>query len=267
METRISNLLSKTSFCTCSYLKSLRNRRADIVRDAIQSWDKFLELPFAEKNFLDDGSPDINGIKILKLSTNLNKFSEVRYNTIIHPPHSNFGIINSMALCKGEYILHLDDDIRINGSQEDYINVIEKSLALLAQDEKILGINLLTMPSQFDNNWFPGKDYYESDDFAHPKKYFGTAACLIKKKLLEKVSLTDIISWGEQQPDVWEILISDDVSSFLVTKVPTPFKVDIDTWAYSSTSELKLKIIKYELGKRFPLLKKLAPLLKKRDLS
>jgi hypothetical protein len=60
--------------CTCSYLKSLRNRRADIVREAIQSWDKFLELPFAEKIFLDDGSPDINGIQILKLSTNLNKF-------------------------------------------------------------------------------------------------------------------------------------------------------------------------------------------------
>jgi hypothetical protein len=30
---------------------------------------------------------------------------------------------------------------------------------LLDKDEKILGINLLTMPSQFDKNWFPGKDY------------------------------------------------------------------------------------------------------------
>jgi hypothetical protein len=263
METRISDLLSKTSFCTCSYLKSLQHPRAAIVRGALQSWEQFLELPFAEKIFLDDGSLNINGIKTLRLSPIFQKFDEVRYNTIIHPPHTNFGIISSMNICRSDYILHLDDDIYITGSYPDYIEVMEKSLAVLEQDENILGINLLTMPSQFDKDWFPDKGYWRNDDFAHPHKYFGTAACLIKKKLLEKVSLADIINWGSQQPAVWEILISDDVSSFLVSKVPTPFVVDVDTWAYSSTSDSFLNL-KHELFKKIPLLKSLAFSLKKR---
>jgi glycosyltransferase involved in cell wall biosynthesis len=215
----------------------------------MQSWENLLELPFVEKIFLDDGSPDINGIKALKLSLNLNKFNEVRYNTIIHPPHSNFGILSSMTLCRGEYILHIDDDIYITGSYQDYISIIEKSLNVLEQDKNILGINLLTMPSEFDKRWFPGKDYSSSDDFAHPNRYFGTAACLIKRKLLEKVSLADIRNWGQQQPEVWEILVSDDVSSFLVTKVPTPFGLDLDAWVYQSTSGINLRLIKYELKK------------------
>jgi hypothetical protein len=257
METYKSNSLSKISFCTCSYIKSLHHPRASIVRRAIQSWDNFLELPLAEKIFLDDGSPDINGIKILKLSNTLKKFDEVRYNTLTHPPHSNFGIIASMALCKSEYILHLDDDINVSGSFQDYINLLDRSIDVLDKDENILGINLLTMPNEFDKDWFPGKDYCENGYFAHPNKYFGTAACLIKKKLLEKVSLTDIINWGEQQPGYWEKLVSDDVSSFLVTKVLTPFIVDVDTWAYPSTLGISWKGIKYELGKKIPILKKI----------
>jgi hypothetical protein len=262
MATYISDLLSKTSFCTCSYLKSLRHPRASIVRGAIESWEKFLELPFAERIFLDDGSPEVNGIKLLKSIPSFNKFDEVRYNTLIHPPHSNFGILSCMSLCRGDYILHLDDDIYIEGLYEDYLEVMKKSLAVLEQDETILGINLLTMPSQFDKHWFPGKDYSGSDDLGHPNKYFGTAACLIRKKLLEKVTLTDIINWGPQQPNVWEILISDDVSPFLVTKVSTPFHVDLTTWVYSSTSGIGWMAVKYELGKKFSLLKKLAPRLK-----
>lgn len=42
----------KTSLCTCSYLKSVSDYRASIVRGAMQSWDGLLDLPFAEKIFL-----------------------------------------------------------------------------------------------------------------------------------------------------------------------------------------------------------------------
>ena len=55
-----NDLWEKTSFSTCSYIKSLRDQRASIVCRAIQSWAKVLELPFAEKIFLDDSSPDLN---------------------------------------------------------------------------------------------------------------------------------------------------------------------------------------------------------------
>jgi hypothetical protein len=256
METRITNLLRKTSFCTCSYLKSLRNRRADIVRDAIQSWDKFLELPFAEKIFLDDGSPDINGIKLLKSSNIIHKFNDVKYNTLVHPPHSNFGIVTSMSFCRGEYILHFDDDINVTDSYEHCFDLLERSLDVLDKDENILGINFLTMPSQFEKDWFPDKDYSKNNSFAHPKKYFGTAACLIRKKLLEKVGLIDIVNWGAQQPDMWERLVSDDASSFLVAKAPTPFGLELDSWVYQSTSTVSLRLIKYELQKKFTLLRK-----------
>ncbi|MEH2275942.1 MAG: hypothetical protein V7K40_14430 [Nostoc sp.] len=47
-----NDLWQKTSFSTCSYIKSLRDYRPVIVRRAIQSWTKLLELPFAEKIFL-----------------------------------------------------------------------------------------------------------------------------------------------------------------------------------------------------------------------
>lgn len=263
MELRIRELFSKTSFCTCSYLKSLRNRRASLVRNALKSWDEFLEIPFTERIFLDDGSPNINGIQLLKSSNVIHKFDEVKYNTLLHPPHSNFGIVNSMALCKGEYILHFDDDINVTGSYEECLNLLERGIDILDKDESILGINLLNMPREFEKNWFPDQDYSGSGIFAHPKKYFGTAACLIKKKLLEKVSLTDIIEWGSQQPDIWEILVSDDVSSFLIAKDSTPFGLDLDAWVYQSTTNKIPRIIKYELHKKFPFTKTWAALLLK----
>lgn len=261
METHTNNLFGKTSFCTCSYLSELNNRRASLVRGAIQTWDKLLELPFAEKIFLDDGSPDVNGIRLLKQSNYLNKFDDVRYNSLVHPPHSNFGILSSMTVCQGDYIFHLDDDIRVTASYEDCLKFLEQSIDILDKDEKILGINLLTMPKEFQKEWFPANDYPGSNVFAHPNKYFGTAACLIKRTLLERVSLTDIINWGEQQPHTWEVLVSDDASSFLVSKEKTPFGLDLDAWVYHSVTNKSLrgikKRLKYNLGKNFPFLKKL----------
>lgn len=260
METRRIDLFNKTSLCVCSYMKSLRSHRASLVRGAVQTWDKFLELPFAEKIFLDDCSPEVNAIRLLKASDNFSKFDCVRYNTVVHPPHCNFGTLFSMSLCQGEYILHIDDDIRITASPEECLEFVERSIDVLDKDENILGINILTMPNEFDKNWFPGQDYRGRDDFAHPNKYFGSAASLIRKKLLDRVGLTDIINWGTQQPDVWEKLISHDPSSFLVSKVPTPFGLDLDAWVYPSVTLNKWRVIKkqvkYNVSKNLPFLKK-----------
>lgn len=234
------DLWQKTSFCTCSYLKSVRDYRASIVYRAMQGWHSLLKLPFAEKIFLDDSSPDFNGMRMLKYSNKLNDFDSVRYNTMLHPPHSNFGILMSMSLCKGEYIMHVDDDVKVSETERDCLNFLEHSLIIMQENKDILGINLMTPDFKSENTepWTPGKDYPNSNTFAHPKKYFGTAVCLIRRELLEKVSLADIFSWGSQQPNTWEQLVSDDTSSFLVSKVATPFTIEYDSWLFNSTSEI-----------------------------
>ncbi|MEH2446552.1 MAG: hypothetical protein V7K18_12425 [Nostoc sp.] len=232
-----NDLWQKTSFSTCSYIKSLRDYRPEIVRRAIQSWVKLLELPFAEKIFLDDSSPDLNAMKLLQSSNQINHFDSVRYNTISHPPHSNFGILISLNLCKSDYILHLDDDIQIVGTHQDCINILEHGLTILNEDKNILGINLMHVDRSAGGQWGPNKDYFGSDVFSHPIQYFGNSACLMRRELLEVVSLKEILNWGKEQPSNWEELIStsDNTSSFLVAKVGTPFTVDNDAWLFKST--------------------------------
>ncbi|MFN6563186.1 MAG: hypothetical protein RMY28_025800 [Nostoc sp. ChiSLP01] len=242
MQISRNDLWQKTSFSTCSYLKSLRDSRASFVHSAMQSWDKILELPFAEKIFLDDSSPDFNGMKILQLCNQINHFDCVRYNTMKHPPHSNFGILISLNLCKFDYILHIDDDIQIVGTHQDCINIIEHGLTILNEEKNILGINLIDISVSDGGRWGPskGKNYSGSDVFSHPTKFFGNAASLMRREILEVVTLKDIFNWGEEQPDNWEELVSNsnDTSSFLVAKVGTPFTVNKDTWLFSSTSRL-----------------------------
>lgn len=232
-----NDLWQKTSFSTCSYIKSLRDYRPEIVRRAIQSWVKLLELPFAEKIFLDDSSPDLNAMKLLQSSNQINHFDSVRYNTISHPPHSNFGILISLNLCKSDYILHLDEDIQIVGTHQDCINILEHGLTILNEDKNILGINLMHVDRSAGGQWGPNKDYFGSDVFSHPIQYFGNSACLMRRELLEVVSLKEILNWGKEQPSNWEELIStsDNTSSFLVAKVGTPFTVDNDAWLFKST--------------------------------
>ncbi|MEH2332396.1 hypothetical protein [Nostoc sp.] len=237
MQNFSNDLWKKTSFSTCSYIKSLRDYRAFIVCRAIHSWAKVLELPFAEKIFLDDSSPDLNGMKLLQSSNQINHFDCVRYNTISHPPHSNFGILISLNLCKSDYILHLDDDIQIVGTHQDCINILEHGLTILNEDKNILGINLMHVDRSAGGEWGPGKDYFASDVFSHPIQYFGNSACLMRRELLEVVSLKEIFNWGKEQPTNWEELVStsDNTSSFLVAKVGTPFTVDNDAWLFKST--------------------------------
>ncbi|MEH2297420.1 hypothetical protein [Nostoc sp.] len=251
-----NDLWQKTSFSTCSYIKSLRDYRPLIVRRAIQSWAKVLELPFAEKIFLDDSSPDLNGIKLLQSSNQINRFDCVRYNTMSHPPHSNFGILISLNLCKSDYILHLDDDIEIVGTHQDCIKILEHGLTILNEDKNIMGINLMHVDTSTGGQWGSSKDYFGSDVFAHPIQYFGNSASLIRRELLEVVSLNKIFNWGKKQPNNWEELVSnsDDTSSFLVAKVGTPFTVDKDAWLFKSTFSVStLERYKYFLLKKLGL--------------
>ncbi|MEH2453955.1 hypothetical protein [Nostoc sp.] len=251
-----NDLWEKTSFSTCSYIKSLRDHRPVIVRRAIQSWAKLLELPFAEKIFLDDSSPDLNGIKLLQSSNQMNPFDCVRYNTRSHAPHCNFGTVISLNICKSEYIFHLDDDIQIVGSHQDCINILEHGLTILNEDKNILGINLMHVDRSAGGQWGPNKDYFGSDVFSHPVQYFGSSGCLIRKELLEIVSLEEIFNWGKKQPANWEELVStsDNTSSFLVAKVGTPFTVDNDTWLFKSTSRVSTwETYKYLLLKKLGL--------------
>ncbi|MEH2351726.1 hypothetical protein [Nostoc sp.] len=190
--------MEKTSFSTCSYIKSSRDYRTLIVCRAIQSWAELLELPFAEKIFLDDSTPDLNRIKLLQSSNQMNRFDCVRYNTRSHPPHCNFGTVISLNLCKSEYIFHLDDDIQIVGTHQDWINILEHGLTILNEDKNILGINLMHVDRSAGGQWGPGKDYFGSDVFSHPVQYFGSSGCLIRKKLLEIVSLEEIFNWGKK---------------------------------------------------------------------
>ncbi|MEH1900904.1 MAG: hypothetical protein V7L04_05695 [Nostoc sp.] len=251
-----NDLWQKTSFSTCSYIKSLRDYRPLIVRRAIQSWAKVLELPFAEKIFLDDSSPDLNGIKLLQSSNQINRFDCVRYNTMSHPPHSNFGILISLNLCKSDYILHLDDDIQIVGTHQDCINILEHGLSILNEDKNIMGINLMHIDASAGGQWGPSKDYFGSDVFSHPIQYFGNSASLIRRELLQVVSLNEIFNWGKKQPANWEELVStsDNTSSFLVAKVGTPFTVDNDAWLFKSTFRVStLERYKYFLLKKLGL--------------
>lgn len=256
MQNSRNDLWQKTSFSTCSYIKSLRDYRASIVRSAIQSWAKLLELPFAEKIFLDDSSPDLNGMKVLQSSNQINHFDSVRYNTISHPPHCNFGTVISLNLCKSDYIFHLDDDIQIVGTHQDCINILEHGLTILHEDKNIMGINLMHVDRSAGGQWGPSKDYFGSDVFSHPFQFFGSSGCLIKKELLEVVSLEKILNWGKKQPANWEELISnsDNTSSFLVAKVGTPFTVDNDAWLFKSTFRVStLETYKYFLLKKLGL--------------
>ncbi|MEH2413348.1 hypothetical protein [Nostoc sp.] len=251
-----NDLWQKTSFSTCSYIKSLRDYRPFIVRRAIQSWAKVLELPFAEKIFLDDSSPDLNGIKLLQSSNQINRFDCVRYNTMSHPPHSNFGILISLNLCKSDYILHLDDDIELVGTHQDCIKILEHGLTILNEDKNIMGINLMHVDTSTGGQWGPSKDYFGSNIFSHPIQYFGNSASLIRRELLEVVSLNKIFNWGKKQPTNWEELVSnsDDTSSFLVAKVGTPFTVDKDAWLFKSTFSVStLERYKYFLLKKLGL--------------
>jgi len=232
-----NNIWKKVSFCACSYIRTRWSRRTTIVENAMRTWHALLNLPFAEKIFLDDNSPNFNGLKILNKCKILENFDEIRYNSLKHAIHSNFGIVKSMSFCKHDYILHIDDDIKIIGSTQECFDYINKALQILDKDKSIIGINILSLTAITLPEWCGGRDYYEGGDYAYTNKYFGTAACLIRKQLLEDVGLDDVMNMGEHQRCSYEVLVSDakKSTSFLVAKTQTPFVIENSAWKFSTT--------------------------------
>lgn len=233
---------SKLSFATCTYLRSPRGARAKLVQRAIETWGPLLGLPFYRKIFLDDRSSSCSGIRTLLATNVADKFDEIHYSSLNHPPHSNFGIVMSYTLCGTEYVLHFDDDVAVVGSLQECRSFIEKMLQIMEEDPTIMGINCLTLDrKQFW--WKPGKGYRLDPEgtFAHPSKLFGTCAGLIRRELLERVSLEDVVNWGSRQPATWEQLVSDVPASFLVAVCPTPFRVEDLAWTTRSTSAVSIR--------------------------
>lgn len=233
------NVWDRTSFCTSSYISDLRGKRSNLVSRSIQTWKPLLQLPFHESVFLDDLSPSCNAIQLLRSTDMLHAFDEVHYQTAHHPPHSNFGIVASMNLCNGSYVLHIDDDVIVDQSVASCRQYISKMLSILEYDRDLHGISFLTQSSITHDEWTPHKPYSKDNLglFAHPKKYFGTAACLIRKSMIDYIPFEQILDWGKEQPANWEQLVSVDPSMFLVNTTPTPFQVDDEAWTTRATDD------------------------------
>jgi len=236
--------LSKISFSTCCFLKSVRSRRASIVKESIGSWTELLEYEFKNRYFVDDRSENYTGLKTLEHSKVAGKFEQIHYFPFAHAPHSNFGIVYSLEIANSPYILHLDDDVITRSSKLEISEFIQKCIKILDEDKNILGINILTLDSKMAQ-WLP-ENRYEQDingDFSHPREFFGTCACIIRRDLLKLVSFNQIVSHGTNQPMHWERMVSQNTNSFLVSNVATPFLAHPEAWTTNATSRTKIKKI------------------------
>src|ERR1700731_2447484 len=128
-----SGFLKPVSFATCSYVKKRPSARADMVFGAISTWSGLLDLPFAEKIFLDDRSPDFAALRVLQSTELLNKFTRAEYCTTKHPLHCNFGFVGCTQLATSPYILHLDDDVYVNGTPEDCRQAIDNAIRVMEE--------------------------------------------------------------------------------------------------------------------------------------
>jgi hypothetical protein len=220
-------------------VRNARSRRTRLVAAAERTWANILDLPFAERIFIDDGSPGALGTATL-CSTGLHRaFDRIEYNARQHPPHSNFGIIESLSVPRTRFILHIDDDIRVSGSRSELQSYLGECLTILARDPAISGINILTFPESLAV-WAPFAPY-ESDPrvdpavkLSHPKKFFGTAACVIRAELLDRYPRERVYADGEQTLN-WERLVSTEPTEFLVDCVSSPFSVDPSAYKQRAT--------------------------------
>lgn len=247
-----SQLWSRLSLNCCSFLRSSLGPRAWVVRSAMKTWKALVPLPFQRRIFLDDRSKDCLGIRMLAGVGLLENFEEVRYQNVAHPPHSNFGIVQVLTMGDSEYIMHLDDDVHLSGTGDEIRDWITAALRVLAQDESLMGINLLRDASA--SAWGGVEKYAADERFAHPRQYFGTAASIIRRTLLDKVSIDQINAWGAQQPDVWERLVSDNPRRFLVARQPSPFVIQESAWLVTATSDVfnlhSLKWLKWRAARK-----------------
>lgn len=240
--------MSKISFSTCCFVKSVRSRRASIVKESIGTWTGLLKYEFKKKYFVDDRSENFSGLKILEQSNVAGKFDQVHFFPFTHAPHSNFGIVYSIEIASSPYILHLDDDVIIKSSESEISEYIDKCIKILDEDKKILGINILTLDAEMAQ-WLP-ENRYEQDicgDFSHPRQFFGTCACIVRRDLLKLVSFDQIVSHGSNQPMHWERMVSRNTDNFLVSNIATPFVAHPEAWATNATSRSKIKKIANKL--------------------
>ncbi len=239
------NCIAQVAFSTCSYLTSTRSPRARIVKEALETWDGLLDLGFCRRFFVDDRSPSCSATNALLMTSVSSKFDDIRYTPFCHPPHSNFGIVYSFDIADAPYILHLDDDVKVRGSRQKLLQTIQQAVELMDNDSNLLGINLLTLdkPDESQKQWKPKLDYSRdpSNSFAHPAKFFGTCASLIRRDLLNKMTLDEVISLGDAQPAGWEESVSHDTKQFLVSQSTTPFFVDQEAWSVTASSSFGLR--------------------------
>ncbi len=238
-----SSFLQPIAFSTCSYLKRRPGERAKMVFEAISTWKGLLNLPFAEKIFLDDRSAEFGGLRLLASTQLLDRFTRAEYCTVKHPPHSNFGIVRSLELASTPYIMHLDDDVYVSGTSDECRRLIDTAIHVMEQDPAIMGFNLLRLdPSFHGEQWLKGEPYGKQTGLFHPKKYFGTAACLIRRTLLERVTFSQLELWGESQPGVWEALVTTDPRQFITGTSESPFYVKRTSYFFNATSEISTRV-------------------------
>lgn len=210
-----------------------------MVKETLLTWTDLLQLPFAERIFLDDQSPDCNALRALQNAEMLGRFDRVQYHSVKHAPHSNFGIVASLALADTPYIMHLDDDVHVTAPASACRDAIERALEVLERDQKLLGFNLLTLDPRFHGaDWFPAKPYAQTAGLHHPRRYYGTAACIIRRELLEKVTFDEIVAWGDKQPNNWEKLVTSSPDEFITGDLQTPFGVPEASYLFRATAEV-----------------------------
>ena len=195
-----------------------------MVERTFESWCDFLQLPFREKLFLDDHSPGLGALRLLEKSGALGFFTEVRYQTLAHAPHSNFGIVACLEMASTPYIVHLDDDVFVTTTAEECRSYIQAMIDVMERDSSILGGNLITMdPAIHQAEWLPGEPYNRDMAWSHPGKLFGTAACILRRELLLRVPFSQIVQWDSNQPAFWENLVSYTPREFITGPLNTPF--------------------------------------------
>ncbi len=237
------SFLKPISFSTCSYMRRHPGERAKMVSEAISSWADLLDLPFAEKYFLDDRSPDFGAFKLLASGHLLGKFTHAEYCTISHAPHSNFGILRSLELAATPYIMHLDDDVFVTDTADQCKEAINLAIHVMENDPAIMGCNLLHQdPSFHGAEWLSDEPYIEHASLFHPKKYFGAAASVIRRELLDRINFAQIMAWGEKQPGIWEALVTNSPKEFVVGAANSPFQVKRTSYFFSATNEISTRV-------------------------
>jgi len=214
-----------------------------MVSEAISTWSDLLDLPFAEKYFLDDQSHDFGALKLLVSGNLLGKFTHAEYCTIRHSPHSNFGIVRGLELATTPYIMHLDDDVYVSGTADQCKEAITLAIDVMENDQTIMGFNLLNLdPSFHGADWLQDEPYRKHSGLFHPKKYFGAAASVIRRELLDRIPFVQLMVWGDKQPDIWESLVTKSPKEFIAGTQNSPFQVKRTSYFFSATNEISTRV-------------------------